>query len=139
MNDALYQQAILELAKADAAAGSLAQADASATRDNPLCGDRVTLQARIEDGRVVELRQQTRGCALCQASASLVGRHAAGVDAGTARALAEAVRAYLKGAALAEPAWPELEAFEPVRARRSRHDCVTLAFDTLRDLFRPQP
>lgn len=39
---------------------------------NPLCGDRVTLAARVEDGRVVEVRFDGRGCALCMGSASIL-------------------------------------------------------------------
>ena len=43
MTDVLYHERILRLARAAAGAGRLDHADAGATRDNPLCGDRVTV------------------------------------------------------------------------------------------------
>jgi nitrogen fixation NifU-like protein len=39
---------------------------------NPLCGDRVTLEVRVEGGRVVEVRFDGRGCALCLGAASIL-------------------------------------------------------------------
>ena len=39
---------------------------------NPLCGDRVTIEALVEDGRVVEARFDGRGCALCMGAASIL-------------------------------------------------------------------
>lgn len=44
----------------------------SAEEYNPLCGDRVTIQAQVEEGQVVEARFQGRGCALCLAAASIL-------------------------------------------------------------------
>ena len=42
----------------------------SARRDNPLCGDRVTIDVRLDDsGKIAEIAHQVRGCLLCQASA----------------------------------------------------------------------
>ena len=39
---------------------------------NPLCGDRVIIEALVEDGRVVEARFDGRGCALCIGAASIL-------------------------------------------------------------------
>ena len=39
---------------------------------NPLCGDEVTIQARVEEGRLAEVRFEGRGCALCMGAASLL-------------------------------------------------------------------
>ena len=51
------------------------------TCDNPLCGDRVTVDLQLDQGQVTEIGQHTRGCLLTQAAASVVGRHAAGGSA----------------------------------------------------------
>jgi nitrogen fixation NifU-like protein len=137
MSDALYQQAIVELARDAGAAGSLPQPDATVTRDNPLCGDRVTMQAKFSgDGSIAELRHVTRGCLLCQASAAMVGRHAVGLSAAQAAAEQGIVRGFLKDSAVGQEAWPELNFFAPVRGHKSRHDCVILAFDALVALFK---
>ncbi len=39
---------------------------------NPLCGDRVTIEARVDEGRIVEVRFNGRGCALCLGAASIL-------------------------------------------------------------------
>jgi len=39
---------------------------------NPLCGDRVTFQVRLVDGRLAEARFEGRGCALCLGAASIL-------------------------------------------------------------------
>ena len=39
---------------------------------NPLCGDRVTIEALVDGGRVIEARFEGRGCALCIGAASIL-------------------------------------------------------------------
>ena len=46
--------------------------DLAAEEYNPLCGDRVTIEANVEDGRIVEARFDGRGCALCLGAASIL-------------------------------------------------------------------
>src|SRR5215469_14584551 len=81
MSDELYQARIVALAKSKAGAGKLASPTKSARRDNPLCGDRVTIDVRLENGKIAELAHQVRGCLLCQASASALASVAVGKDA----------------------------------------------------------
>jgi nitrogen fixation NifU-like protein len=45
---------------------------------NPLCGDRVTIEARVEAGQLVEMRWDGRGCALCLGAASILTEVAQG-------------------------------------------------------------
>ncbi len=130
MNDDLYQQALLDLAKAGHGAGTLPSPDGTALRDSPLCGDRVRMQVVLEDGRVKALAHDVKGCLLCRAAASLVGLHGTGLNAEEAAALSEQVAATLAGAA-PPPGWSELSLFEPVRPHRNRHGCVLLPFETL--------
>ena len=87
MSDQLYQDRIVALAKAKTGAGKLAAPTKSARRDNPLCGDRVTIDVRLDDkGHIAEIAHQVRGCLLCQASASALSSVAVGRDkAGIAR------------------------------------------------------
>ena len=57
MTDQLYQDRIVALAKAKTGAGKLASPTKSARRDNPLCGDRVTIDVKLDgDGRIAEIR-----------------------------------------------------------------------------------
>jgi nitrogen fixation NifU-like protein len=130
MSDDLYQQAILDRAKSMARAGRLHSPDASATVDNPLCGDRVTVDLKLADGKIVDVAHHVRGCALCQASASVMAEAAVGQDAPRAKTGREAAKALLAGTAAAAP-WSGLEIFAPVRRHKSRFDCVLLPFEAL--------
>ena len=130
MSEALYNEAIMTEAKAAVGAGRLAAPSVSVRCDNPLCGDRITLDLVVENGRIEEVGHVTRGCLLTNAAASIIARHVGGQ---TPSALAQARRAaetVLAGGA--PPAdWPELAMFEPVSAVRSRHLCVLLPFKAL--------
>ena len=132
MSDQLYQERIVALAKAKTGAGKLANPSKTVRRDNPLCGDRVILDVRLDGGgRIAELAHQVRGCLLCQASASALAAIAVGKDkAGIAAARQDAERAVGKAeGAAGEP----FAAFEPVKAHKSRQECVLLPFDALAD------
>ena len=131
MSEDLYQQAILDHAKAATGAGHLEDADASVTLDNPLCGDRVTIDVKVADGRLAAIAHKVRGCALCEAAASVIAGAAMGRPIDELRAVHEHVADML--AADAPPPWPELAAFDPVRAFKSRHECVLLPFEALND------
>ena len=131
MADQLYQAAIVGLARAANGKGRLDARDGSATVDNPLCGDRVTIDVRMDGERVAALGHQVRGCLLCEAAAAVIGKHAAGATRAELAAASEAAGAMLKGAATGAAPWPEMEAFAPVRAYRSRHSCVLLPFEAL--------
>lgn len=131
MSDELYQQRIVALAKSKTGAGKLAAPTKSARRDNPLCGDRVTIDVKLEDGRIVEIAHQVRGCLLCQASAAALAASAVGRDtAGIAELRHDAERALGREAGKAHDPF---DAFEPVAAHKSRQECVLLPFEALKD------
>lgn len=132
MTDQLYQDQIVTLAKAKTGAGKLAAPTKSARRDNPLCGDRVTIDVRLDgQGRIAEIAHQVRGCLLCQASASALSSVAVGRDAaGIAAVRHDAERAI--GRELGEAAAP-FSAFAPVAAHKARQECVLLPFEALKD------
>jgi len=132
MNDQLYQDRIVALAKAKTGTGKLDAPTKSARRDNPLCGDRVTMDVKLDgQGRIVEIAHQVRGCLLCQASASALSAVAVGRDAaGIADIRHDAERAL--GREAGEPREP-FTAFAPVAAHKSRQECVLLPFEALKD------
>lgn len=136
MTDELYHATILDRARSSERAGRLERPDASATIDNPLCGDRVTIDLKLDGGRVSDIAQYVRGCALCRAAAATIARHAIGETADSLAETAEALRGILKGDAPAPSgAWSELSMFAPARAYKSRHDCVLLPFEAIARAF----
>ncbi len=132
MTDELYHRAILELARQAGRTPRLETPDASVTIDNPLCGDRVTLDLTLTDGRVGAIGHKVRGCLLCQAAAAVIAARAPGETPAALREVAEDVALTIrKGSAVAAGRWPELAAFAPVHRHKSRHDCVLLPFTAL--------
>jgi nitrogen fixation NifU-like protein len=116
MSDALYSQRIKELAARPES--RLVAFDASATLDNPLCGDRVTIEVKLANGRPVEIGRAVKGCLLCRASTALLA------EQGEAAPDAESIRLMLRGENATSPyGW---EIFAPVSGHKSRHDCVLL-------------
>ena len=73
MSDPLYKKELLRLAADAHGAGRLACASAIGHAHNPVCGDKVVVDLVLEDGRVVEIRQDAKACVLTQASASILG------------------------------------------------------------------
>ena len=126
----LYDAAILAEAKARHGHGRLPHPEANVTRDNTLCGDRVTIDLTRNGGRIAALAQTTRGCILTQAAAALLGRLAPGATEAEIAAAGDELRRLLAGEALT-PIWPDLAMFVPVAAVRSRHECVLLPFEAV--------
>lgn len=67
-----YREYILDHYRNPRNYGTLEQPDAHAEDSNPLCGDQLAIDLKIEDDRVAEVRFQGRGCAISQASASML-------------------------------------------------------------------
>ena len=69
----LYQEVILDHSRHPRHYGVLEGASHKAEGYNPLCGDRVTVYLKLgEGGRVCDIRFEGKGCAISQASASLM-------------------------------------------------------------------
>jgi nitrogen fixation NifU-like protein len=68
----MYTERLLDHYRHPRNLGHLDSPDLAAEEYNPLCGDRVTLEARLEAGRIVEVRFSGRGCALCLGAASIL-------------------------------------------------------------------
>jgi nitrogen fixation NifU-like protein len=131
--DDMYQTDLLRLAAEATGAGRISNPDASVTADNPLCGDRITLDVKLAGGAVSALGHEVKACVLCQAAAAVIGRHAVGTAPGALRDTAAAVARILRpdGQPATPSAWPELAAFQPVAGHKSRHACVLLPFRAL--------
>ncbi len=131
MKDELYHQAILDLARRGRDQGRLEAPEASVTVDNPLCGDRVTLDLTLANGRVQAIGHRVRGCLLCQAAAAAIGNQAVGETSAQLRAVVTRLAEAIAAGSMVDDLWPELAAFAPVHAHKSRHDCVLLPFEAL--------
>jgi NifU-like protein involved in Fe-S cluster formation len=129
MSTALYHEALVAKARSGAGKGRLAHATVSARLDNPLCGDRVTLDLHLQDGRIDAVGHEVKGCLLCEAAAASIAELAVGQTPDEARALAGGITAMMKEGA-ASPL-PALDIYTPVQTAKSRRDCVLLPFGAL--------
>jgi len=113
--DDLYRDYILEHYRRPHNFGVLDDATASHEGSNPLCGDRITLQLRIRDGIVDGVAFTGRGCAISQASASLLTDEIKGKPVDTAGAVTPADVLELLG----------------IEISPARMKCAMLSLDTL--------
>ncbi|MBK8984665.1 MAG: iron-sulfur cluster assembly scaffold protein [Chloroflexi bacterium] len=69
----IYREQIINLVEHPLNVGELETADFSYEEDNPLCGDMIRIDVKLDDnGRVAQVVWQGQGCAISQASASLL-------------------------------------------------------------------
>lgn len=129
MSTALYHDALVAKARAGVGKGRLKDATATARLDNPLCGDRVTIDLRLEGGKIMEVGHEVKGCLLCEAAAASIAELGPGKTTAEARELAAGITAMMKEGGAAP--LPALEIFTPVQQAKSRRDCVLLPYGAL--------
>ncbi len=129
----LYQELILDHNKNPRNFGELTDATHRADGFNPLCGDKISLALRVEDGVIREARFVGSGCAISKASSSLMTSAVKGKSKSDALALFACFHDMVTGgAAPDEPTLGKLVAFAGVREFPARVKCASLAWHTLR-------
>jgi len=131
----LYGEVILDHNRRPRNFGRLPGASHSAVGHNPLCGDRVEVTLRVEDGRIEEIAFEGVGCAISTASASMMTEALRGKSLAEARCLFERFHALVTGAPTAGggevPELGKLAAFAGVGEFPMRVKCATLAWHAL--------
>jgi len=101
---------------------------------NPLCGDKITVQVRLDGDVIADLGFQGQGCAISTASASTMTEAVKGKTLGEARDYFEKFIAMVKGEEEPDLSSDELETlsvFAGVAEFPMRVKCATLAWHTL--------
>lgn len=101
------------------------------SRDNPGCGDQLTVWADVQNGHIVQLTFSGRGCAISQAGASLMTVALSGKSLVEARELAALYRRMVMGEADPDPSLGDLQALAGVSKLYARRKCALLAWDAL--------
>ncbi len=129
----LYRDLIVEHYRAPHNYRSLSSPTVSTEGMNPLCGDEVRLELRLDGERIAESAFTGHGCAISQASASMM------TEAITAQPVASAVRLLtafermLRDGAEPDPELGDLEALQGVAKFPVRVKCALLPWKVLRD------
>lgn len=112
-------------------------ADASSIQEgfNPLCGDKLTVYVKVEDGRIRDLSFEGSGCAISVASASLMSEALRGKSVEEAEQLFSKVHALLTRNEDSSDAASlgKLAALSGVHEYPSRVKCATLCWHTLKN------
>ncbi|MEM1201997.1 MAG: Fe-S cluster assembly sulfur transfer protein SufU [Acidobacteriota bacterium] len=136
----LYQEIILDHYRSPRNFGPLEDANHDACGHNPLCGDRVQVFLKVEDGKVHDIAFEGAGCAISTASASLMSEAVKGKDVDEARDLFERFHDMVTGVEdVGEHDLGKLEALAGVRDLPVRIKCATLAWHTFRAALEQNP
>ena len=131
MSDPLYSLDVLRLAADATGAGRLGEPRLSHTEHNPACGDRVTVDLRVEHGHIAAMAHETKACVLSQASASVLASALPGLGYDDLKALRSSVSAMLSEGKSFEP----FAALAGVASFPPRHRCVLLPIDAALHAF----
>lgn len=136
----LYQDLILDHGKKPRNYRVIENANATADGNNPLCGDKCKVYAHIETDEIRDISFQGTGCAISQASASLMTQAVKGQPVSNAQHLFEMLQKMLKDqiteAELSELG--KLVALAGVKEFPMRVKCATLPWHTLIAAIRHQ-
>jgi nitrogen fixation NifU-like protein len=131
--DDLYREVILEHYKSPRNRGRLPEPDVATRGHNPLCGDDVEISLDVEDGAVQDIRFLGRGCAISQASASMLTEAVKGKSLTEARQLVAGFKAMMRGETPTDVNLRDVEALQGVRNVPVRIKCAMLAWTTLEE------
>jgi nitrogen fixation protein NifU and related proteins len=133
----LYQEVILDHSRHPRHYGALENATHKAEGYNPLCGDRVTVTLALDaGGRVADIKFEGKGCAISQASASLMTELLAGKTAAEAEQLMQGFLHLVKGEKvgdLPDEAREHLEVMGGLSEFPMRVKCATLAWHAFKN------
>lgn len=131
---ALYQEMILDHYRRPRNKGMLEHADAAVEMKNPLCGDEITLQVAFDGGGGVgDVRFSGRGCAISQASASMMTQLVKGKGADEIDSIRNRFREMMLGdpGAVSDEKLGSLRALSGVARFPARVKCALLAWNAL--------
>jgi nitrogen fixation protein NifU and related proteins len=130
----LYKEVILDHYKNPRNKRDLPGAQLSCSRNNPLCGDEITVHAHVQDGRVDEVSFEGSGCSISQASASMLTEAVTGRSLEAASSLTADFRGMMEGKVEPdEEEFGDLIALKGVVKYPVRIKCAVLAWDVLQE------
>ena len=132
--DSLYQEIILDHFRAPRGEGTIDAPTATVDSNNPLCGDEVHLEVRVEDGAIAELAHTGQGCSISRSATSMLAEEAVGLSVDDALARIEHFRLMLHGDAPPdEDMLGDAVALEGVAKFPARVKCALLGWMALKE------
>ena len=139
--DSVYQELILRHYRSPKNRGDMDAPDAVVTMRNPTCGDDIVLQLKVRDGTIEEVRFKGQGCAISQASASMMSGLIAGKTFAEAEPILARFRDMLHGdeSAAKDKSLGDLRALSGVAKLPRRVKCAMLPWDALEEARKQIP
>lgn len=131
LND-LYRRVIMDHYKNPRNRGEFSDDAISIQLNNPTCGDRISLQLQVEEGRVVNARFTGEGCSISMSSASMMTEAVKGKKLEEALNLAERFSLLMQGQDVEFEELEDIEALSGVNKFPARIKCATLAWNALK-------
>ncbi|REK69307.1 Fe-S cluster assembly sulfur transfer protein SufU [Paenibacillus paeoniae] len=130
--DDLYRRVIMDHYKNPRNRGTLEDEAVTINLNNPTCGDRISLQLQVVDGKVVDAKFTGEGCSISMSSASMMTEAVKGQSFDSAIQMAEKFSALMKGEPVEFEENEDIEALSGVNKFPARIKCATLAWNALR-------
>ena len=137
--DELYEAIILDHYRSPRNTETIDEPDIDLEVNNPFCGDEFHIQLKVEDDTVSQVGITGRGCAISQASASLLAELVEGKSASEVESAVSAVRRLLKGEQITDAEADilgDIEALGGVQKFPVRIKCALLSWVGLGDALR---
>lgn len=130
--DDLYRRVIMDHYKNPRNRGTLNEESVTINLNNPTCGDRISLQLQVVDGRVTDAKFSGEGCSISMSSASMMTEAVKGKTFDEALSMADRFSSLMKGEPVEFEELEDIEALSGVNKFPARIKCATLAWNALR-------
>jgi len=132
--DDIYKEVILDHYKSPRNKREVPGAELTCSKNNPLCGDEITVFVHEEDGKLVEVGFLGQGCSISQSSASMMTEAVSGATREEAGEMIGQIRGMMAGEVEPdEDAFGELVALKGVVKYPVRIKCAVLPWDVLQE------
>ncbi|WP_017726364.1 Fe-S cluster assembly sulfur transfer protein SufU [Halalkalibacterium ligniniphilum] len=131
--DTLYRQVIMDHYKNPRNRGEFDGDSVKVNMNNPTCGDRIQLQMKVEDGKIIDAKFVGEGCSISLASASMMTQAVKGLNVNEALAMSDIFSNMMQGNDYDENAFDlgDIEALQGVSKFPARIKCATLAWKAM--------
>ncbi len=133
MLESIFRELILDHYRKPRNKGTLEEPSVTVAMRNPLCGDEIELQMRIEGERIAELRFKGQGCSISQAAVSMMTERLKDTTLDEASALERRFLDLMRGdeSAAEDRSLGDLRALQGVSKLPVRIKCALLGFNAL--------
>ena len=129
--DQLYQEVILDHYRTPRNKESISEADAQIEHENPFCGDQMRMRVEMDGGRVAVVKFDGKGCAISQASASMMSELMANKPVADVERMIDEFKAFMRSENELGDEFGDLIVLEGVQKFPVRIKCALLGWNAL--------